>query len=255
MKGGYQKIELFTTNSNYNIRTILHEIGHAIGLYHEQSRADRDNHLTINWNNIATDAESQWQFKTYIAQGRNGADHGLFDWESIMLYGSYAGSINGFPTMVKKPNSTVFFANGTTLSAGDIASVANMYGQPPFVQLSHEINQETQNNYPNGDYFYYKSYHVYAKFYADRLCTLPFIPTSNTIVNLQFTGIDCDEYGCGSFGNKTELKTLVPNGTNSFHITSEPWWSQESTLQEGGWMLNLVDEYRVDVMNFYNISN
>ena len=101
--GGVQYIRLEDIASTGNA---IHEIGHAIGLFHEQCREDRDNYITINWNNIESDNNSQYQFKKYAETGYKGIDWGTFDFNSIMLYHSYAFSKDGSPTMVKKDGTT-----------------------------------------------------------------------------------------------------------------------------------------------------
>ena len=47
-------------------REILHEMTHTVGLFHEQSRADRDIFVRINYENIIDDKQSQ--FDQYVTE-------------------------------------------------------------------------------------------------------------------------------------------------------------------------------------------
>ncbi len=120
MSGGRQDINLADGCSTGNN---IHEIGHAIGLMHEQTREDRDNHVNINFNNIQKGFEGNFRKAT----PQYYADHGPFDFNSIMMYGAYSFAINrGTPTITKK-NGDTFSTQRKGLSPGDIASVASVY--------------------------------------------------------------------------------------------------------------------------------
>lgn len=128
MIGGRQRIII---SRQCSIGSIIHEIGHAVGLFHEHTREDRDNYITIRWENIKTGKNHN--FKKYASVGRTGFDHKDFDFGSIMMYPSYAfrkstrdQDGNYIQTIIKKDGST-FKAQREALSAGDIAIIEEMY--------------------------------------------------------------------------------------------------------------------------------
>ncbi|HEY6374028.1 MAG TPA: Dot/Icm T4SS effector Zinc-dependent metalloprotease LegP [Edaphobacter sp.] len=120
-QGGPQNV---TLGPNCSAGNAIHEIGHTIGLWHEQSREDRDSFVTIVWANI--DPAMQFNFSQHI---QDGDDLGAYDYGSIMHYPHDAFSTNGQDTIVPKQSlpSGVVMGQRTALSAGDLAGVATLY--------------------------------------------------------------------------------------------------------------------------------
>ncbi len=119
--GSRQYINLASGCSTGNT---IHEIGHALGLFHEQTREDRDAFVNILTQNIQSGYENN--FSKYSALGYGGTDYGVLDFGSIMMYGSFSFSSNGQPTITKKDGST-FEIQRTGLSAGDKSGIDVMY--------------------------------------------------------------------------------------------------------------------------------
>jgi hypothetical protein len=119
MQGGQQTISL---GPDCSLGNAIHEIGHAIGLWHEQSREDRDLFVTINWQNVQPGMAAQ--FNQHIIDGD---DFGGYDYGSIMHYPRNAFAVNRQIDTITPtdPNAQIGQRNG--LSAGDIAGVRAMY--------------------------------------------------------------------------------------------------------------------------------
>jgi hypothetical protein len=81
--GGLQPIFI---GPDCGTQEVLHEIMHALGFVHEQSRVDRDNYVRILWDNIMEGFANQFDiipdvyFHPYTGSVFN------FDYESVMLY-------------------------------------------------------------------------------------------------------------------------------------------------------------------------
>ena len=61
-RSGAQRISLAPGCVRYGFGTAVHEMMHALGFFHEQSRTDRDRFVRIAWENIRAGMEMIFPF-------------------------------------------------------------------------------------------------------------------------------------------------------------------------------------------------
>ena len=106
---------------------VIHELGHAVGFYHEHTRPDRDDFVDVIYDNIRDGAESQF-FKFQPGQTNT---LGLgYDLQSIMHYRRNTFSKDGSDTIQAKDPSVTSFGNSRQLSSLDIAKANALYNCP-----------------------------------------------------------------------------------------------------------------------------
>lgn len=106
------------------VGTAVHELGHAVGFFHEHQRYDRDNFLEVNRNNISPN-----EFDQFVKMN----DIRIlvpYDFDSVMHYGSSAFARGpGLVTMKPKTPgvSLMEVYNKYGLSQSDITAVKKLY--------------------------------------------------------------------------------------------------------------------------------
>ncbi|CAF1081597.1 unnamed protein product [Rotaria sp. Silwood1] len=112
------------------VGTIMHELLHALGFEHEQSRPDRDQYVTINWANIQTGIvmfliSMSYNFDRFDNNSVN-TYNTPYDYRSLMHYSSTAFSTNGLPTIVAN-QANVTMGQRSNLSVYDVQALRRFY--------------------------------------------------------------------------------------------------------------------------------
>ncbi|XP_036440035.1 high choriolytic enzyme 1-like [Colossoma macropomum] len=119
-RGGEQVVSLNRRGCIYH-GVIQHELLHALGFNHEQTRSDRDRHVRILYQNIIPGREPNFR------KIRTNNLHTPYDYSSVMHYGKYAFSRNRQPTIIPIPDPNVAIGRATKMSRMDILRIKRLY--------------------------------------------------------------------------------------------------------------------------------
>ncbi len=144
-QGGEQALFLSASASQ---GTVMHELMHAAGFYHEQCREDRDQFIKINGDNIKEGLENNFQTEGGVARG-------YYDFCSIMHYPKNAFSKNDQPTIECIQNGMTIncpdcIGNRTYFSDDDINGIDKFYSNVSrFPCQASFPNPHAQMQFPN----------------------------------------------------------------------------------------------------------
>lgn len=133
--GGRQTLNL---SDSCSLGNAIHELGHTLGLFHTQSRIDRDRNIRVLFENLDKAYWDQYEKELLL-----GEDVGPYDYGSIMHYGGRGFERNTRNGMETTPRGIPIGVRAS-LSTGDILAVRKIYGESPaeVTITSHPVGQK-----------------------------------------------------------------------------------------------------------------
>ncbi|XP_020902140.1 nematocyst expressed protein 6-like [Exaiptasia diaphana] len=156
-----QLISIGSQKKPCSLGSTIHEIGHTVGFFHEQSRPDRDRHIQVLWQNMVPGKWIKDQFKKVDKKWVDSRGHN-YDYKSIMHYSPWQGAKDRKSPVMKPKKKGAKFGGRDGLSDGDIAQIKDMYkcngkGRselPDYVPSpgeDEEFNKETEGPKPGDE--------------------------------------------------------------------------------------------------------
>ncbi|XP_052442205.1 meprin A subunit beta-like isoform X3 [Carassius gibelio] len=108
-----------------DLGTVEHEFLHALGFWHEQSRSDRDDYVTIMWDQIQEGKEHNFNSYNETESSSLGVP---YDYGSVMHYSKTAFSKGSEPTIVTKiPEFLNVIGQSMEFSDSDLLKLNRLY--------------------------------------------------------------------------------------------------------------------------------
>lgn len=103
--------------------TVEHEMMHALGFFHEQARPDRDNYVTVHWDNIPVE-----RYINFDKANNIDSRGSPYDKRSVMHYSNNAFALDpSLPTMTSKDASSPVLGSAFTMSDTDMVQLRMLY--------------------------------------------------------------------------------------------------------------------------------
>ncbi|XP_008291088.1 meprin A subunit beta-like [Stegastes partitus] len=137
------KQQLSIGNNCDRLGTVEHEFLHALGFWHEQSRADRDDYVDIVWDQIEPGKEHNFKTRDDSESSALGVP---YDYGSVMHYSKTSFNIASEPTIVTKlPQFMDVIGQRMGFSASDLTKLNRLYNCTTSSTFVDSCNFEEEN--------------------------------------------------------------------------------------------------------------